>query len=86
VQLQQEYLINQWGLETVLQTDMDQVLQHTRSVVGYVLLLLGMRIVEQYIKDEIQRRMVRTIKHDLLQSVMQAPVNTFFDLVPVSKI
>ena len=86
MQLQQEYLINQWGLETVLQTDMDQVLQHTRSVVGYVLLLLGMRIVEQYIKDEIQRRMVRTIKHDLLQSVMQAPVNTFFDLVPVSKI
>jgi uncharacterized membrane protein len=86
VQLQQEYLINQWGLETVLQTDMDQVLQHTRSVVGYVLLLLGMRIVEQYIKDEIQRRMVRTIKYDLLQSVMQAPVNTFFDLVPVSKI
>ena len=86
MQLQQEYLINQWGLETVLQTDMDQVLQHTRSVVGYVLLLLGMRIVEQYIKDDIQRRMVRTIKHDLLQSVMQAPVNTFFDLVPVSKI
>ena len=30
--------------------------------------------------------MVSTIKHDLLQSVMQAPVNTFFDLVPVSKI
>ena len=45
-----------------------------------------MRIVEQYTKDEIQRRMIRTIKHDLLDSVMRAPVNTFFDLVPVSKI
>ena len=42
-----------WGHDTALQTDMDQVFAHTRTVIGYVLLLLAMRICEQYIKDEI---------------------------------
>ena len=53
LQLQQDYLINMWGHDTALQTDMEQVFAHTRTVIGYVLLLLAMQICEQYIKDEI---------------------------------
>ena len=45
---------------------MDKVLVHARNVIGYVLLLFGLRIIEEYIKDEIKRRMVSTIKHDLM--------------------
>jgi ABC-type multidrug transport system fused ATPase/permease subunit len=55
-------------------------------VIFYVLLSLFLSIFEEYIKNLLQRSMMATVKQDLLESVMKAPVNTFFDLVPTSKI
>jgi hypothetical protein len=86
VNLKLNFLYSQWGVEENLQTDWHLMMSHTFQVIIYVIIQLLANIVEDFLKSSIRRRMMATVKQDLLRSVLNAPVNLFFDLMPTSKI
>ena len=65
---------------------MSSVIGHTQKVIFFMFLTMFMGLIEHFIKDKMQQDIMRTVKEDLVQSILQAPVSTFFDVVPVSKI
>lgn len=65
---------------------MEAVFMHTWKVIFYLIFTMFLNYLEHFFKESIHKEMMTTVKEDLLKSVIQAPVNTFYDLVPVSKI
>jgi ABC-type multidrug transport system fused ATPase/permease subunit len=86
INIKLSYLYSQWGVDAELQTDWHMMMSHTIQVLIYVVVQLLVNIVEDHLKSTIRRRMMATVKQDLLRSVLNAPVNLFFDLMPTSKI
>lgn len=86
LQVKQGYLFRVWGKKKELQTDMDKMTGHVQKVVFFVLAKTGSGILEDFAKLYLQRGLVTAIRADLLRSIMSAPVNLFFDIVPTATI
>ena len=65
---------------------MDLMWPHLQKIIFFVLTKTGCGIFEDYVKMYLRRGLVTAIRADLLKSIMSAPINLFFDVVPTSTI
>lgn len=86
LEVKTDYLFSMWGMDSKLQTEWEPMFEHASKVISFVVAQLVLNIIDEFFKGQIRMTMSNQLHEDLMESIMNAPVTTFFDMVPTSKI
>lgn len=76
------YLIGQWAEDKSKQNDPTKFWGHVYKIVTVVFFQAVSQIVKEFIMNRLINRTLEQVHNDVLKSILNAPVNLFFDVTP----